>query len=850
MIPDWLLPTFLLAPALLWMFLGVGLPWALALLPHADWRRPITVLAVSLALGPALTTSAMFVIGTFGQFSQENVLVASALVAGVGTVVAVRNRAASPPAPLHAGGEGSWNVGDGANLIDWVLGLAIVVAVLLRFWNAAYWPYTTYDEFWVYGYNAKIFMLKGAIPPSLGYYPQLVPLAYTYSQLMWGALNDHAARTAVPMFALGSALMAYVLGARLFNRRAGLLTAAIWMLYPQHAAWNQFGDLEVPVTLYFTGTAAFFILGWRERSRRYLILSGLLLGAALWTKPTAGALIESAVLIGAVSAAWWLARQKGAGITALPRLQSLQAVMLALVVAAPMGGMWYVRNILYGHPALVFPAGYWQLMAQRSGQELGWPLLMAGAATLILLVRRQRPISALAGLLLMAAGSLPSAFGWRLPTYGELSQMVLGAVPTTTPTHLSVVEAAMIAFGVALLAWSAIPIWRRLSDPLRHTVLLIGAFILPYFVTWFWSYSYHYRLSFAIVPLMIVLLAVLAEKLLRAWVCCSKPRIVAASVIILALALPGWLAALSGLESALTGSLPTDHDKMAQGNAALIGLVDYLQDRRDPNRYPLKLDRPMRVAAPGELRLPFFFPTDDIRTADVSRGEDFPTLLDQIADVDYFVDSSVGQRLYIEYGKHYNQILASLTRFPEVMQRLYTIDDHNFRFSAYRVDNAARFKKPTPNGVLDAQIGDFALLSGYDLSTAQTTPGGSAYLTLWWQVLRPADLDYSVFIHLWDPTAQKLIASWGGEPVSQGWSVWSGVPGEHFSVAYHTRLWQAGETVKDEWKLTIPEVPPGQYELRAGLYDPATNRRLPIRQKGAFIGDSIRLYEFKVLPKQ
>jgi hypothetical protein len=386
--------------------------------------------------------------------------------------------------------------------------------------------------------------------------------------------------------------------------------------------------------------------------------------------------------------------------------------------------------------------------------------------------------------------------------------------------------------------------------PLRHTDLLLGAFILPYFVTWFWSYSYHYRLSFAIVPLMIVLLSALLETLLRTWTRCAKPRIWAVSAIILALALPGWLAALSGLESAITGSLPTDHAKMAQGNAALIGLVDYLQDRRDPNRYPLKLDRPMRVAAPGELRLPFFFPTDDIRTADVTRGEDFPTLLDQIADVDYFVDSSVGQRLYIEYGKRYNQILASLTRFPEVMQRLYTIDDHNFRFSVYRVDNAARFKKPTPNGVLGAQIGDFALLSGYDLSTAQTTPGGSAYLTLWWQALRPADLDYSVFVHLWDPTARRLIASWGGEPVSGGWSVWSGVPGEHFSVAYHMRLWQAGETIKDEWKLTIPDVPPGQYELRAGLYDPATNRRLPIWQKGAIIGDSIRLYDFKVLPKQ
>ena len=44
--PDWLLPTFLLLPALLWMFWGVGIPWALALLPSADWSRQIEVLTL------------------------------------------------------------------------------------------------------------------------------------------------------------------------------------------------------------------------------------------------------------------------------------------------------------------------------------------------------------------------------------------------------------------------------------------------------------------------------------------------------------------------------------------------------------------------------------------------------------------------------------------------------------------------------------------------------------------------------------------------------------------------------------------------------------------------------------
>ncbi|MCC7446925.1 MAG: glycosyltransferase family 39 protein [Anaerolineae bacterium] len=867
-IPDWLLPTILLAPAMLWVFLGVGIPWALAVMPRADWRNRIAVFTVALALGPALTTAAMFFIGTFGHFTRDNVLIASVVVALIGVLLAWRNAphgASDSPAP-HA----ERGVGGEVNrfsLIDFTLIAVVVVVIALRFWNAAYWPYTTYDEFWVYGYNAKLFILKGAIPTSMGYYPQLVPLAYTYSQLMWGGLNDHAARVPVPIFALASALMAYVLGARLFNRRVGLLTTAIWMLYPQHAAWTQFGDLEVPVTLYFTGTIAFFVLGWRERSWRYVLLSGLLMGAALWTKPTAGALIESAGLLVVVAIVQRFyphpkplpPKEGGASKTArraLPPLPSLwgkgpgdggnYAVcypLLALIVAAPMGGMWYIRNVLYGHPPLVFPAGYWQNQAQRSGQELGWPLLIMLAVAAILVTRRQRIKAALGGLALFAIGMLPSAFGGRFPTLDEWSQMFIGGIPATvTPTRLNVLEIALLAAGTGLLIWAALPLWRQLSDRVRCVVWLILAFILPYFGTWFWSYSYHYRLSFAIVPALIVLLAALIDHLLDLTVTASIPtqrlRMAALSVVIIALALPGWWASTSGLESAITGSLPDDHAKMAQGNAALMGIVDYLNARRNPSQRPLMINRPMRVEAPGELRLPFFFPLDDIRT------ERYPTTLDQIKDVDYFIDSSVGQRLYIENGTYYNQILSSLLR-DNVMLRTFWIDDKNFRYWIYTIDNRTRFIPPDPNGKLNVQIGDFAWLVGYDLSTLQNHPLQNVYLTFWWQAIKPADLDYSLYIHLWDPRTQQAVGVWGGEPVS------GTQPTKEFliRVPYHTRLWQPGETVKDEWKIRLPDAPPGVYELRVGLYDPVSGQRLPVYQDNIVIGDGVKLVDFTVLPQ-
>jgi len=127
-----------------------------------------------------------------------------------------------------------------------------------------------------------------------------------------------------------------------------------------------------------------------------------------------------------------------------------------------------------------------------------------------------------------------------------------------------------------------------------------------------------------------------------------------------------------------------------------------------------------------------------------------------------------------------------------------------FAFSAYTVDNKTRFLPAQPNAPLNVQVGDFTALVGYDVSNLQNRPGQTIFLTMWWQSIKSTPTDYSVFIHLWDPVQQKLIGNWGGQPVTSAFSVWQGVAGAHFSVAYPTRVWEPGEIIKDEWKLGIP----------------------------------------------
>jgi hypothetical protein len=73
------------------------------------------------------------------------------------------------------------------------------------------------------------------------------------------------------------------------------------------------------------------------------------------------------------------------------------------------------------------------------------------------------------------------------------------------------------------------------------------------------------------------------------------------------------------------------------------------------------------------------------------------------------------------------------------------------------------------------------------------------------------------------------------------------VKGAHFDVAYHTRIWETGETIRDEWRIIVPQVPPGKYELRVGMLDANAQTKLPVTKNGTSVGDWIKIGVFTVL---
>ena len=840
MIPDWLAPMIALAPLAAWMFLAVGIPWALALLPRGLWRERTIVIAVGMALGPLGYTAVMALLGAAGALRLAPTLAGSALVALAGAAIALwrwRRGEAGEHVPARDA-DRRWGAG------EWLLVAAIALVTLATIAVIAYWPFLAYDPQWVYAYNAKLFVMQEAIPDDIGYYPPHLSLSYTTMQQAWGEIDDHAARAVLPWYNAALVLMAYTLGRLVFrSRRVGLLTATIWALYPHSAAWAGAGDLEAPLALYFTGASAFFIEAWRSGRAREAALSGVLLGGGLWTKPTAGAW---ALGVGLAIVAW----------AAIARLDwarlwpKLRLALIAGLASAPLGGAWYIRNLLLGHEAVVFPAQYWHGFAQRSGQELGWLVLLALLAAGGLVVhsaqkgsRRALPLLAVG---LMVIGALPSAIDFsRVGEGNNFWRWLRGDLTARGP--LSAIEALLVIAGVALLLWLGREVWRGWSRARRETVLLLWALLLPYGVVWFLNYSYHYRLSFAIVPLLAAQAAALIDGWLWPWLAARRSARLAGALAIVAIAVFTTAVAVEfSARPWAEGTLADDRAKYDAGNPALMVVVHMLEDYAAEHGEPV-------VVAPGEERLPFYFPTWDIR---VSRDEDdLPTRLEDLAGVDIYIASSVSDFLLQQAGKWPNSLSADAAvavayhqlgvlgpdgeLWPTVLEPIplspdgsLPVDDGNFRFNAFTIHPEARTAPMAPGGAMAERVlfGNFAEFIGYDMSNLVWARGQRITLTLYWRPTEsaPPPRDYSIYIHLLDAEGNRLTG-------------WDGVP---MQGAYSTRFWRPGESLLDFWILPIPEdIPTGTATLRIGIYDPIGGERLPVTVGGEPAGDGLVIRE-------
>ncbi len=108
-------------------------------------------------------------------------------------------------------------------------------------------------------------------------------------------------------------------------------------------------------------------------------------------------------------------------------------------------------------------------------------------------------------------------------------------------------------------------------------------------------------------------------------------------------------------------------------------------------------------------------------------------------------------------------------------------------------------------------------LTGYSLDESALHGGSTAMLTLYWRVVKPLPLpEAKVFVHLRDSANHTVLQA-------------DHIPSEAI-VPLPFNTWPVGEVVPDVSYLTVPvDLPPGEYKLLVGVYDPKTLQRLPVQ---------------------
>jgi hypothetical protein len=123
------------------------------------------------------------------------------------------------------------------------------------------------------------------------------------------------------------------------------------------------------------------------------------------------------------------------------------------------------------------------------------------------------------------------------------------------------------------------------------------------------------------------------------------------------------------------------------------------------------------------------------------------------------------------------------------------------------------------------RFGDSALLIGYDVQLSQAVLKESRPLTvtLYWHALAPMSTSYKAFVHVVGANQQIMTQR-------------DSIPG---GGDYPTTGWLEGEYLVDAYRLDLQaDMPPGDYIIYVGLYDPDTTVRLSVfGEDGKTLGD-------------
>ncbi len=224
------------------------------------------------------------------------------------------------------------------------------------------------------------------------------------------------------------------------------------------------------------------------------------------------------------------------------------------------------------------------------------------------------------------------------------------------------------------------------------------------------------------------------------------------------------------------------------------------------------------LSAPNQWEVfPYYYPDDDVHPAPYRPAEDEATgFLNPLLDGTH--------RLFVLYWGDDESDPQRLIAAGLAAQAYKATDRWYGRVRLATYGVAPSPDEPTQE--LDADFAGIIRLLGSAVEEGPYAGDQIVLVTLFWQALTPISERYKVTLQLLDD-AGHLVAQHDSEP------------GDGLRP---TTAWEPGHAFADHYGIPIPSsLPPGQYTLIVGIYDPSTGNRLPVEQRGIDPGDHLRL---------
>lgn len=435
-------------------------PVAGGLLRHARASQAL-ILVCAVGLTAALISLIMLWMGLAGIAIRESLMTAATLLIAIIAVPVMRHYL--PPGPIEGmARRPRWQV---------ILLLMVVLILLAALFNALYFPFKTDDALGIYQPQALMVAVNRALIPLTGAdslyraYPMLVQFNYAYAYMVAGWQHDYAAKLIPTLLALGCLVVTYEIGRVLAGRRGALLAMLTLALLPAFPRWASSGYVDLPMACYY-GLACLFTLRYardvaagRRPHRLDLVLSGLWIGLAAWTK--------NAGLIGF----------------------GLWAISAAGLV------IWHIRR---GEPAYVPPPSNWP-----SHNDPARRALVAGGVALIIALGIAAPFYIRN---LVGAGFLIPDTAWTEQAERTLASLFIFV---TLPDNYAL-------SGIALLIGIGYAAYRLLKRRPNHILYgIVLGWTIPYFAAWWLFVSYDPRFVLLFTPILCGLAGAAGAHLLR-----------------------------------------------------------------------------------------------------------------------------------------------------------------------------------------------------------------------------------------------------------------------------------------------------------------------------------------------